>query len=67
MKVVIGTHHYIVFVVDAATNSIMCEPKRTDGHEGTQEVLRKIMVDNHCTPKAIMGDNAFFGQSAARE
>ena len=44
----------------------MCEPQQTDGHEDTREAMRKIMDDNHCTPKAIMGDDAFFGQSAAR-
>ena len=56
VKVTIGTHHYIVSVVaDAATNFIMSEPQRAEGHEHTIEALRKIMDDNHCTPKAIMG------------
>ena len=68
VKVTIGTHHYIVFVVvDAATNFIMAEPQRAEGHEHSMEVLRKIMDDNHCTPKAIMGDDEFFERSAARE
>ena len=51
--------HFVLVVLDGATNLLWSAPQKTKGTEETMDILREWMDNFQCVPKCMVADMAF--------